>query len=431
MSIFERLKAGLLLLLAVLGLAMAWASSAQSAGKDFYQFWVVGQSLNRPGINIYADETRDRLGGEFLEKAEASANPRLLVVAQYRRVLQTYSTPFLYAVFRVFSTGNYDVDLRNYRLLMLGSLVFGIVVLCRLLNYPWEIAPAVIAVLAIWFDPLASDLFVGNVNCFQFAAIAGYLLAARRAPSRHRFIVGGALLGMAVAFKPNLVFVPGLLAIHWIFRGRIRCLLLHAAGAGAGVAVAVCFSGMSFHNLRCWSEWMSALLAMPNDIIPVSMGNSSPVALIYESFGLRAAFPFTALLIGSSLVMVWHRRSGATEDNGSVAAKEFSDLYAISLGCLLVVIATRLAWFHYYVLAIPAFLFLLQPTASPTSGARSVVSRSLPILAFACLTPLSSMAPALLSNQQAVLAAGAALLLFISFGFFPMVSNPAISGVKS
>ena len=40
-------------------------------------------------------------------------------MAGVRPVLETYSTPFLYATFRFFSTGDYETDYRNYRLIQL------------------------------------------------------------------------------------------------------------------------------------------------------------------------------------------------------------------------------------------------------------------------------------------------------------------------
>lgn len=417
-------------MLAVAGLIIAWTNASQSAGKDFYQFWVFGQSANRPGINIYASETWDQLGGKFLEKAKKSANPRLLTVAQYRQTLQAYSSPFLYALFRSFSTGNYDVDLRNYRLLVLGSLIFGTVVLCRLLNYPWVLVPGFIAALSIWFDPLTSDLFVGNVNCLQFAALAAYLWTVTRMPWRHRDFAGGVLLGAIVAFKPNLVFVAGVLVLHWLLSSRFRCLLSHAAGAVAGSVGVVLFSAMSFHSLRCWGEWLSALHSLPPSVILASYGNASPLEIISEAFHLNVTFPLAVILIGLSIVILRNQRPIPPGTGGGAAVIELSDVFAVSLGCLLVVIAARLAWFHYYVLAIPAFLFVLQSNGIPASRARLVWSRSLTILAFVCLTPLSSLATPLFADPQAVLAASAALLLFVSIAIFPAAPKPAAPTLK-
>ena len=427
--VFECLKGGVLSLLAVAGLVIAWTNASQSAGKDFYQFWVLGQSINRPGINIYSDKTWDQLGKEFLERAKESANPRLLTVAQYRQTLQAYSSPFLYSLFGLFSTGNYDVDLRNYRLLMLGSFIFATVVLCRLLNYSWVVVPGLIAILSIWFDPLTSDLFVGNVNCLQLAALAAYLWTVTRMPWRLRDFAGGALLSAAVAFKPNLMFVAGLLALHWLLSGRIRCLLWHAAGAVAGGVGVVLFSAMSFHSVRCWGEWVSALHSLPDNVILASYGNSSPLQIICESFHWDVAVPLAVILIGLSIVILRNRRPIPLR-NDKGAAVELSDEFAVSLGCLLVIIAAPLAWFHYHVLTIPAFLFVLQSTGIPASSARLVLSRSLAVIAFACLTPLSSLAAPWFANSQVVLAACAALLLFSSLAIFPATSKPAAAAAE-
>jgi hypothetical protein len=135
--------ATLVLLVAVLcGLTAAWADNEYSAGFDFYQFWVVGQALGQPEVgNVYADAERRRIGATFLEQARAGDTPRQLAVAEVRPVLETYSTPFLYATFRFFSTGNYETDYRNYRLIQLALLVAGLAMLCRTLDYPRPALP--------------------------------------------------------------------------------------------------------------------------------------------------------------------------------------------------------------------------------------------------------------------------------------------------
>jgi hypothetical protein len=67
---FKNTETVLLLILAMFGLALAWGNSANEVGVDYYQFWVVGQSVNHPGINnVYSDDARQLLGAEFFEKA--------------------------------------------------------------------------------------------------------------------------------------------------------------------------------------------------------------------------------------------------------------------------------------------------------------------------------------------------------------------------
>lgn len=410
----ERLKAGLIVLLAVFGLALAWRTSSQSAGKDFYQFWVVGQSLNRPDANIYAGNFCRQTGEEFFQKAKKTGNEQLIAVAKYRRTLQNFSSPFLYAMFRWFSAGHHETDLRNYRILMLAGLVFGIIVISRLLNYSWIMGVGVVAILPVWFNPVASDLYVGNVNCLQLAALAAYLWTVTRMPWRYRDFAGGILLSLMMVFKPNLAFVAVALAVHWVIGGHFRRLRLHALGGVAGAAFAIFSTAASYHSLHCWSDWLSALHTLVNDGIPVNQGNFSPVQIIYELFHINIELPLVIVLTGLTVALLWNRKLEATEKSGDAAPEPSREIFVVALGCLLSIIASRLTWFHYYVLTIPAFLFLFQPPVAGAFDMSFICRQILIILAFISLTPLPAMAGSLFAYQQAVLAASAALLLFLS-----------------
>lgn len=410
------LKTILLSFLAIFSLAVAWKNAQKNEGKDFYQFWAIGQSLTQPGINVYANHTRSRLGAEFLEKAKQSANPDLIAVAHYRSWLQTYSSPFFYSLFRLFSTGNYETDLRNFRLLMLAGLALGIIIFCRLLNYPWAMAIMILAVLCIWFDPLASDLYVGNVNCIQFATLGIYLWTVTRLRWNYRDIAGGAILGLALAFKPNLIFVVIALVAHWLINANWRRLWSQAAGGIIGAILAIFFAAANFHDFRCWNEWLSALRTLSADnVIPVKNGNFSPIEIIYELFHLNLALPLAAIFIGMAVALFWKRRKNVFAKNETAA----SEAFALAVGCLLVVTASRLAWLHYYVLTIPALLFLLRPAEMEYARSRLLLRKFPLLLALIALTPVPSMIVPLDMNQQGALAAGAALLLFLSLAISP------------
>jgi hypothetical protein len=350
----------LLVLLAAFGLVLAWSATVRIVGVDFYQFWVVGQTLSRPGINIYSDEDRTRLGAEFLEKARQTGDPRRIVVAEYRKKLETYSSPFLYTLFRLGSTGDFEADLRNYRRLLLVCLTLGVVVLARLLHHSWETTLGALAIFSAWFGPFASDLKVANVNSLQLAALAVYLWTTSRLRWRRRDLIGGALLGLLVAFKLNLVFVPGLQALHWTLTGQIRRLLLVTIGAVLGGTLAIGMAAASFGTLHCWLDWLAALRSLPEDIIPVQYGNYAPARLLNESLGLNVTAPLALVLGGLPAIVLWSRRRTAPDADG--------EALVLCTGCLLVVSITRLAWLHYYVLAIPALLVGLQPR--PNSPAR-------------------------------------------------------------
>src|SRR6266498_718645 len=110
---FKSPTIALFFVLVLFGIFRTWSTAAPNFGIDFYQFWVVGQALNRPGVtNWYSEQGHRGLGAEFLELARQAGDPLQLAVARFRQELQIYSSPFLYATFRMFSTGNYATDLR-------------------------------------------------------------------------------------------------------------------------------------------------------------------------------------------------------------------------------------------------------------------------------------------------------------------------------
>jgi hypothetical protein len=352
-------------LLALFGLSIAWGAGTRRIGVDFYQFWVVAQTLDRPGVNIYSDEDRHSLGAEFLEKSRQTGNPELIAIAEYRQKLETYSSPFLYTMFRQFSTGDFDRDLRHYRLLLLACLCFSVIVIARVLKHPWEIALAAVAVFSAFFAPFSSDMRVANVGSLQLAALAIYLWLIAHTRWPYREIVGGVIFGFVIAFKPNLVFIQAMLALSWVFDRQSKRLLQHIIGALAGVTSAIVVASATFGSFRCWPDWISAVRTLPPEIISVAHGNFAPVRMLSERFGIDIPFAVAVIVGGMSMLAIWwNRRLNTTSMEPAARFDLRSDALAISLGCLVSILVPRLAWLHYYVLMIPVFLILLSPAYS-------------------------------------------------------------------
>jgi hypothetical protein len=413
---FKNPETILLLLLAVFGLTLVWRAAAPGTGIDFYQFWVVGQALHRSAVtDVYSDDERSRLGAEFLEKAKLTANPRQIAVAEFRRKLQTYSSPFLYSIFGLFSTGDYETDLRNYRMLLLAGLVFGIAVLCRLLNHSWNVTLGAVAIFSAWFDPFGSDLRMGNVNSLPLALFAAYLWVVTRLRWRRRDILGGVLIGLAVAFKPNLILVAAVLAVDWFLNGQFRRIGFHAAGAALGGIVAILIAMFSFGTLRCWARWLAALQSLPDEVIPVKNGNYAPARILGEGLGLNLGIPLAVIFGGLVVAGLWMKRQGAFRRNEAApGADAFPQVLLVAIGCLLVVLLPRLAWLHYYVLAIPAFLVLLCPGRNLPFEADPLLRQFLAVLAFLGLAtdPFFNLGLLLPIHLQGAMAVCATLILY-------------------
>jgi len=354
-----------------------------------------------------------------------------MAAAKYRQKLETYSSPFLYVLFGLFSTGNYETDFRNYRLLLLACLAAGIVILCRLLNHSPGSTLGAIAIFSAWFEPFASDLRVGNVNGLQFAALAAYLWVVTRMRWRYRDVLGGALIGLMVAFKPNLVFVAGMLVVCWVLNRQTRRLLFHAAGAAVGGVVVLLITAPGFRSLHCWTDRLSALYSLPDAIITVDLGNFSPAQILNESFGINTGIPLAIIFGGLAVAVMWIRQRNVSRERGAMPAPdEFPEMFAVSIGCLLVVLMARLAWLHYYVLTIPALLFLLRPDGVSSSDGGFVARRFLPVLALLAFAtgPILCIGIPLTTRGQGVLAVCAALLLFFALAIFPRRGNTPATG---
>src|SRR5581483_6338160 len=101
-------------------MALTWNRSSKTFGYDYYQFWVVGREIGKPGANIYSDAWRQDAGERYWQLAHQPQAPGVFRVASdTRRVLVTTSSPMLYWIFGVFSSENYAHCLLVYQLIEL------------------------------------------------------------------------------------------------------------------------------------------------------------------------------------------------------------------------------------------------------------------------------------------------------------------------
>jgi len=339
---------------------------------DFYQFWVVGQELEagRAG-DIYSAAERERIGEHHLDRARENGGKTEVRAARQRETLETFSTPFMYTVFGAVSSGDYDRDLRRYRDLALAALLFAVVILCRLLGYGALSTIAAMAVFAAWFAPTRSDWLVGNVNSFQLALLACFVWLACRFPSTAGHVVGGLVLGASAMWKPNSALVVVLLLLAWAARRRYAKLVHVSIGIAVAAIAAFIWSSIAFRGggggVDIWWSWLSALSALPEDIITVELGNYAPSRLLLEWIGIDAALAIGLACLGLTLVALIIAFSGAPKGERPEQAG-FEDLGIVALGSLITLLGSPLAWLHYFVAAIPMLLVALGPAWSPRGG---------------------------------------------------------------
>jgi len=347
-----------------------------SVGIDYYQYWAIVEATRSLDVgNVYSDEESARIGGELLRRAtETEGAGRFQGAAEFRQVLTVNQSPFLYVALSPLISGDYEVDFRSYNLLslLLGAVsVLGLAALAGLA--PIESAAVLLLVLAV-YEPLFSDLRVGNVGLLQLAALVLYVWNQSRRASTPRDLLGGAVLGIAVMFKPTLAVVVAVLGISWLVVGDWRKCRDQAIGALAAVALSGALTGLFFGRSRIWLEFLE-LLPFPDAITPLSEGNWSPAAVLTDLTGLHLATVLLVGLLGLTGWLLWRRRE-------RLRATAAPDLLAVALGCLVLLLGSPLAWVHYYLLTIPALVLAVAAVGALGRPAITVFALG------ACLLPL-------------------------------------------
>jgi hypothetical protein len=414
----RRSSGGATLLAAVLaaaGLAQAWDTGRRSAGSDFYQFWMVAQTIGRADVpSIYDEEAHARLGAEFIRRSFTDDDSeRRRRAAREWQVLQPTATPLLYALFRPLGGLDYEQAHLLFRSMSLAAAVAALAAIALLVGHSAAAALLAVAFVTLAFHPLEADIQVGNVGELQLAAIAGYLWLSSGRDAPRRQVAAGAVLGMLVLIKPNLVAAPLLLAAVWIARGRRRKLRLQAVGIAAGGLLGLLASALVFASLTPWRDWLEYLSVFPPENIPLRLGNLGLARIVYDTMGLRVAPALAVVSLGVALGAVWAGRARGTEapaDDPSRAAVE--DTVALAAGSLVYLLSAPLVWDHYLLLALPGALLLLRDEEHTQSGGaarRALVGGALILLA---IDPLKNLLHLYDMYVQAGLTVAGLLVLF-------------------
>lgn len=348
-----------------------------AAGVDFYQFWAVARTVaESPVIRVYSAEGREQIGRSFGQRAQSQIeSARARAAAAYRKVLETYSSPFLYTFFRLFSSESYEFSFRIYLFVCLACSAFGVLALCRSFGYSILASLLALAWFTEWFEPLLSDIRVGNVNQIQLALLGLYLLLRSRSSLRRREIISGFVLGLSILFKPNLISVAFMLSLAWIIDRRFRALRDQYLGISLAAVAAFSVSSVFFRSAAVWVEWLRSLRNLPDSITTIGMGNCSLSRLLADLVGMEIGRWLAVTLTALVMISIWSARRASgppklTETSGDYEAFQ-KDALMVCVGCLVYLISARLVWLHYVVLAVPAILFLLSPLRRGAVGIRS------------------------------------------------------------
>jgi len=343
-------------LLVVAGLRNSWNTASTSHGLDFYQFWIGGQEAPHERGSLWSADAAKRLGTTYYYRAVSGKSQRMYVVAQGRRELELFSTPFLYTCFGLLPA-DYDRAYLIWSILGLVSLVAAIAIMARALRWPVTALLFFLAFVLLLFQPLTSELRVENVNEVQLLLIAAYFVTP---PA-----VRGAILGIAIALKPNIVIALPLVAAYEIAHDR-RKLMPEMLGVAAGGAVAVAVSSAYFRSVTVWIDWLRAARSLSQTIYARETGNVAPALAL----GRYAWVLAIVLTIAAAYTVVRHREASAE--------------LAVSLGLVVYLLSAPLVWIHYLLLAIPLGMILLS---SPSMVVKAISGLGLTLIT-AMLTTL-------------------------------------------
>lgn len=340
--------------LAVLyALAVTWRLNARAAGLDFYIYFVAGQLSGRADVdNIYSAEVQERIGEEYYERAQRSNSELRKYDAQRRRRLDLVSSPFLYTTLDWVSR-DYDRALIQYHVLVLVAFVAGVLLIARRVSLSWPSSLLLLAGLLLYYRGFEADLRVGNVNSLQLLMIA---LALWSPP-----VLAGAILGMLICFKPNLIIVALLLAVARVASRDWKRLGAEVAGGAAGGVFAFVAAAVNYRSLDVWSEWIAAANQFWHRLPTRMERNVTPALALFHRFGEWPGYLIAATLFVLACIAIWRgeRSSGKTESRDPVR-----DVLIASVAIVIYLLSANVVWLHYMVLVVPAAVVLMRSRAT-------------------------------------------------------------------
>lgn len=330
-------------LAAIYAVVVTWRQNERAAGLDFYIYYVNAQLAGRQDVdntvaNIYDRDVQARIGEEYYERAQRSGSELRRFDAQRRRFLDSVSSPFLYTCLGWVSR-DYDRALWQYHALVFAAFILGYLLIARALRLSWPAALFLLAGLLLWYRGFEADLRVGNVNSLQLLMLGASLLSPP--------LLAGAFAGMLIAFKPNLIFVPLLLAVARVASRDWPRLRLEVLGGAIGVVVAIVAAAIHYGSFGVWVQWVARANEFYHRLPTRTERNVTPLLALFQEHGAWLSYVVALLLTIVAAVAIWRGRSR-------------DDVLIVGLAILIYLLSATVVWLHYMVLVIPIALALLR-----------------------------------------------------------------------
>ena len=249
----------------------------------------------------------------------------------YRPALSEYGTPWppfaavVLVPLALLARASLSVATAAWSVLSVACLLVALVVARR-----WGWRAAILALLATAV-PIQTNFEHRNVNTVLLALV----VAAAADLEEARDARAGLWLGLATAIKA----FPAVLLAYLAVRGQWRALAVATAVAGGGTLLALAPYGPAGAAAAA-GDWLGSSFDQGRWLVVPS--NQSLHALVLRLGGTPAvAAVLAALCVGGALLLARSRERGVLPGLGATT--------------LAAILATPVAWVHYYVLAFPAW----------------------------------------------------------------------------
>ncbi|HYD31888.1 MAG TPA: glycosyltransferase family 87 protein [Azospirillaceae bacterium] len=202
-----------------------------------------------------------------------------------------------------------------------------------------------LALAGFWDTLVLGQIYVPLV----LAAVGGWLLIEDDRP-----VLGGLLIGVVIAVKPNFLVWPGLLFLA----GHLRPAL--AAGAAAAVLSVL---PLLRYGTEIYTQWLALIASDADRAVFLTNASLSGLAQRLGSADLGKAL--SLVLLGLLALWAWRRRPSA--------------LRASALGLVGALLASPLAWVHYTLFLLPVF-FSVRPWSWPLRLSAALLTVPVPMV---------------------------------------------------
>jgi hypothetical protein len=217
-----------------------------------------------------------------------------------------------------------------------------------------------------------------------------------------------------------------MLAAMWIFDKNWPRLGWHlAAFAIASIAIIIGTSVL-FRSNRCWIDWLGAFRELGGKPDAFVGDNCSLAHLLRDKRGPAVAMVVTLFVPAVFVLCVALGRQRTLLWDTSQQRRVFN---IIALGCAIPLLASPLAWLHYFVLGTPLLLLAFRTRNTTLLG---FFLGAIAILLF-CLSPLTNYVLWLNDPDSVAARMCAAILIVSAMAVIELArsSNPAVQALSS